>query len=93
MMKDRTTGEDEAWIDPDDAPKWTSDVFDRAEVRDGDRLVKPATGALKRGRPKLEHPKERVTMRLDADLLVKLRADGEGWQTRANALLRQAVGL
>lgn len=43
-----------------------------------------------RGRPKLEHPKENISMRLDADLLKRLRAE-EGWQTRVNAILRREV--
>ena len=38
-----------------------------------------------------EHSKTRVTIRLDADLVARLRADGPGWQTRANAALREAV--
>ena len=38
-----------------------------------------------------EHPKTRVTICLDADLVARLRADGPGWQTRANAALREAV--
>ncbi|WP_171182374.1 BrnA antitoxin family protein [Ruegeria sp. HKCCD8929] len=48
-----------------------------------------------RGRPPLpeEKRKQRVTMMLDPDVLSKLRADGKGWQTRANALLREALGL
>lgn len=44
-----------------------------------------------RGRPRLERPKELVTMRLDADVVEALRARGEGWQTRANRLLKEAV--
>ena len=44
-----------------------------------------------RGRPKTPHPKERVTLRLDADIVLALRGGGSGWQTRINALLRQAV--
>ena len=35
--------------------------------------------------------KTRVTLRLDADVVSRLRADGPGWQTRANFALRQAV--
>ena len=38
-----------------------------------------------------ERPKARVTIRLDADVVARLRADGPGWQTRANAALREAV--
>ena len=38
-----------------------------------------------------EHPKTRVTIRLDADVVARLRAGGPGWQIRANAALREAV--
>ena len=34
-----------------------------------------------------------VSLRLDADVVDALRATGEGWQTRANALLRTALDL
>lgn len=37
--------------------------------------------------------KKQVTIRLDADLVERLKADGQGWQTRANDLLRRAMGL
>ena len=37
--------------------------------------------------------KQRVTMYIDRDVLERLKADGKGWQTRANALLRKAAGL
>ena len=82
----------DAWVDPDDAPDWTPEVFDMAEVRQGEELLRPAKAALGRGRPKLERPKVRVTLRLDADLVDKLREDGPGWQTRANNLLKKAAG-
>ena len=35
--------------------------------------------------------KTRVTIRLDADVVARLREDGAGWQTRANDALRRAV--
>ena len=35
--------------------------------------------------------KTRVTIRLDADVVSRLREDGPGWQARANSALRQAV--
>jgi uncharacterized protein (DUF4415 family) len=47
----------------------------------------------RKGRPPLENPKQAVKLRLDADLLAALRASGAGWQTRANAMLRKAMGL
>ncbi|OJU91422.1 MAG: hypothetical protein BGO13_01610 [Burkholderiales bacterium 66-5] len=44
-----------------------------------------------RGRPVAERPKVPVTMRVDADVLAAIKASGSGWQTRVNALLREAV--
>ena len=35
--------------------------------------------------------KTRVTIRLDADVVSRLREDGPGWQARANSELRRAV--
>jgi uncharacterized protein (DUF4415 family) len=40
-----------------------------------------------------EQRKKRVTLYLDPDVLARLKADGKGWQTRANAALRKALGL
>ena len=80
------------WVDPDDAPEWTADVFERAEVRNGEQLVRPASGTLtKRGRPKLDQPKKQITLRLDQDVIDRLRAGGPGWQGRINDILRKAV--
>lgn len=74
------------WSDPDDAPVLTEEFFDRADVRQGDML-------LRRGRPPLENPKQAVKLRLDADVLAAYRATGSGWQTRINADLRKARKL
>lgn len=47
------------------------------------------------GRPPLPEAerKKRVTLYLDPDILDRLKADGKGWQTRANAALRKALDL
>jgi len=47
------------------------------------------------GRPPLPEAakKQRVTMYLDRDVLARLKAGGKGWQTRANARLREVLGL
>ena len=47
------------------------------------------------GRPPLPEAekKQRVTMYLDRDVIARLKEDGKGWQTRANAKLREALGL
>lgn len=49
----------------------------------------------KLGRPPLAaaDKKHRVTLYLDPDIIARLKADGKGWQTRANAELRRALGL
>src|SRR6187200_1167855 len=38
----------------------------------------------RRGRPRSPSPKQQVTLRLDADLIARLRASGAGWQVRVN---------
>ena len=45
------------------------------------------------GRPRSDNPKQLVSIRLDADVLDRLKSEGPGWQTRANAILKKAVGL
>ncbi len=49
----------------------------------------------KLGRPPMsaQARKHRVTLYLDPDVLARLKAEGKGWQTRANAALRTALGL
>ncbi len=76
----------DTWIDPDDAPELTDAWFEQADQHEGGKLVK-------RGRPRLSHPKKHINIRLDADLVDRLKATGPGWQGRANDLLRKAVGL
>lgn len=81
-----------AWTDPDDAPEWKDEAFERAALWDGDKLVRPATGTLtRRGRPKLETPKRQVTLRLDQDVVDGFRETGPGWQGRINDALRKAL--
>jgi hypothetical protein len=48
-------------------------------------VIRPYRGP---GRPKLEHPKRLVTLRLDADLLDRLRETGPGRQSRLNDAVR-----
>jgi len=78
-------------VDPDDAPAWGADVFKRAKISKGDQVIREATGTLKRGRPKLDAPKEQVSIRLDKDVLARFRSQGPGWQSRVNEILRKAV--
>ena len=83
--------------EPDEEnPEWTAETFARARpVWDFPELVAVLKANGKLGRPPLPDiaKKQRVTLYLDPDLLAKLKADGKGWQTRANAALRKALGL
>lgn len=83
------------WIDPDDAPLLTAEIAARGELRVGGKIVRPATGTYTRATlpPRAETPKRQVTLRLDAQVLDRFRADGPGWQTRINEALRKAAGL
>lgn len=67
--------------DPD-APEATDEQIEQAL---------PFAEAMKRrvGRPKAENPKQQVTVRLDADIIAKMRASGPGWQVRMNDVLRK----
>ena len=73
------------WIDPDDAPELDDDWFDRAELRIGDRVLRPARSA---GTSMID-----VSLRLDTEVLNAFRAEGPGWQTRMNDALRKAAGV
>ncbi|MEJ0012036.1 MAG: BrnA antitoxin family protein [Bauldia sp.] len=83
MLKRKRSGA-RSWVDPDDAPPLTEEHFRKADVYEGDKLVR-------RGRPKSEHPKEAVSLRLSQDVLAHFRSKGPGWQTRINATLEKAV--
>ena len=61
-------------IDLSDSPEVTPEMFARAVAR---RRLKPI------------ETKKQVTLRLDADVLDWFRAQGKGYQTRINALLRE----
>ena len=72
--------------------KIKSYIDDNGDARELDEhFFKTAT----RGRPPIleSERKKRVSIMLDPDLLVALKAEGKGWQTRLNATLREAMGL
>lgn len=43
-----------------------------------------------RGRPKMESPRQQISIRLDADVIEKFKATGAGWQSRINEALKAA---
>jgi uncharacterized protein (DUF4415 family) len=84
-----------ALSDRDNHPLSVEDV---ARMRPVEEFPEIAEVLRKHGRlgrpPKPEgERKQRVTMYLDRDVVARLKEDGKGWQTRANAKLREALGL
>jgi uncharacterized protein (DUF4415 family) len=83
MTEKKRSGAPE-WVDPDDAPELTEEFFAQAEIRQGEAVIR-------RGRPRLAHPKRLVSLRLDQDVLEGWRGTGPGWQSRLNDVLRDAL--
>jgi uncharacterized protein (DUF4415 family) len=80
-------------VDPDDAPEWPDEVWDRAQLSIGGKVVRPATGTLtRRGRPPIgDEAKKQVTLRLPAEVIEHFRAGGKGWQSRIGEVLARHV--
>lgn len=75
----------------DDIPEMTSADFTRTKPM---RAVMPdVLAALKRGpgRPAIDNPKVRISLRLDPEVLAAYRATGDGWQSRINDTLARAI--
>ena len=75
--------------DPD-APELDDDWFARARPAAEVHPELVEYSLRKRGKQKAP-VKERITLRLDADIAAHLRATGPGWQTRLNNMLRQTL--
>jgi uncharacterized protein (DUF4415 family) len=84
-MSESKSSSESNWVDPDDAPEWTDEMFGRAEIRIGDKVIR-------RGRPP-GSAKRLVSLRLDQAVIDHFRAGGRGWQSRLNEALRKAAGL
>ena len=65
-----------ALADPDAQPLTDADLASMRPVR---------------GRPVLANKKMMLSLRVDPQVLTALRATGDGWQTRAAAVLKEAV--
>jgi uncharacterized protein (DUF4415 family) len=87
-MQTKNASTSPLWVDPDDAPQLTEAMLDDAEFFRGDAFVRRGPG-----RPRSDAPKEQISVRLDPDVLAKLREAGPGWQSQINALLRSALRL
>lgn len=40
-MGEKSTDFGSSWVDPDDAPEWTEQMFTEAEVRAGEAVIRP----------------------------------------------------
>jgi uncharacterized protein (DUF4415 family) len=87
-MRAKKSAGSSGWTDPDDAPELTDEMLVDAEVFEGNGFVQRGPG-----RPKAVVTKEQINVRLDRDVLARLREGGPGWQSRINAILREALGL
>lgn len=76
--------------DRDDPPRFTREMAERGRHIVGDTVIREAR---RRGRPAkpAEERKEKVTLRLSADVLAYFRESGPGWQTRIDETLRKEV--
>lgn len=82
-----------AIADDADAPEATDEQL--AQARPFMEVFPQLADAARRarGRPPLAEAKQLVSLRLDAEIVRRLRASGPGWQSRVNDALRRTVGL
>lgn len=66
-----------------DAPEITVEWIAEADLRRGNRLVR-------RGRPRLENPRQLLSLRLPPEVIAAWKSSGPGWQTRMVEVLRKA---
>ncbi len=85
--------EDAGEVDPENPPMMDADLARLRPAAETAPHLVAASLRRKGGRPRSETPKVAVSIRLDPDVLGALRASGEGWQGRVNAMLRLNLGL
>ena len=93
-MKEKLKNTPKVWTDPDDALELDQAFFEKATPYVDGKSVSLEVfkqAVIKRGRPPAEVTKSPVKLRLDPDILDAMRASGKGWQTKVNALLKDAV--
>ena len=67
----------------DDPPEITDDWIAEADLYHGKKLVR-------RGRPKLENPRQLLSLRLPPAVIASWKASGPGWQTRMAEVLEKS---
>lgn len=69
--------------DPETPPEITDAWISEADLYHGDKLVR-------RGRPRLAHPRQLLSLRLPPRVIARWRATGPGWQTRMAEVLEKS---
>jgi uncharacterized protein (DUF4415 family) len=67
----------------DEPPEITDAWIEEADLYHGKTLVR-------RGRPKLENPRQLLSLRLPPKVIASWKASGPGWQTRMAAVLEKS---
>lgn len=70
----------------DENPEWTEEETRRSMPFS---TLPESLQAKMRGRPKADVTKERITIRLSAEVVERFRRGGRGWQTRMNDALKE----
>jgi len=80
------------WDEVSDNPEWTAEDFRNAKPFAD--VFPELAATIRRGRgPQKAPTKTLVSLRLSPDVLEKFKADGPGWQSRIDEVLRKAVNL
>lgn len=81
----RNTPEEEAEIQRGIAAD--PDSYALTDAKMSEMVPYPEFMKRQRGRPKLDKPKERVTLYIDYEVVSAFRSSGDGWQTKMNGVL------
>ena len=68
----------------DDSPEITEAWIQGADLYKGKQLIR-------RGRPKLENPRQLLSLRLPPNVIARWKATGPGWQTRMVEVLESSA--
>ncbi len=73
-----------------ESPEWSEKDFQAAKPASEIEGLQPLL-KTKRGRPKIERPKEAISIRLSAEILDYFKSTGKGWQSRINEALQEYI--
>src|SRR6218665_483463 len=79
-MNVKLPGTDQPWVDPDDAPELSDELFEKGAWKMGERVVTKQQAqtaiaqTMRRGRPLAQVERPMLSIRVDPEVLEKLRA-------------------